>query len=109
MRYKTVTQRIGERLGDIDWNYDFNQHAWSSSSGGHNPELISQELKRMEAALKAGKRVWVRMYETEEPVHEVGMYDGWPYWSPHPSFNSSSWLGSSWHSFMDIREIRIEP
>lgn len=110
MQYRTVTERIGERLGDIDWDYDFQQHSWGSRNGGHNPELIPaevQKLRTMEEAFKNGRPVAVLMYETWERVVDVGMYDGWPYWRSHPSFCSLNWLGCSWHSFMDIRSVRI--
>src|ERR1700750_2574029 len=108
MRHEQRMISIGERLGDIDWSYDLNRHAWSASGGGHNTELIPCEVERwrqMEAAFKAGKTVRVRMYETYEKVVDVGMYDGWPYWRPHPSFQSCNWLGCSWHSFMNIRDL----
>lgn len=113
MKTRMVEERIGERLGDIDWNYDFASHGWTSASGGHNPKLIPQEVERlreMETAFKAGHRVFVKRShgETYEPVNDVGMYDGWPYWRPVPSFNSSTWLGGSWHCFTWIADIRVE-
>lgn len=111
MKLRMVEQREGERLGDIDWAYDFVSHAWTADRGGHNPELIPKEvelLRQVEEAFKAGKSVKVRMYETLESVVDVGMYDGWPHWRPVPSFCSSSWLGSSWHDFTSLRDVVIE-
>lgn len=113
MKTRTVTERVGERLSDIDWSYDFAGHGWTSSSGGHNPELIPIEVERLrqvEEAFKAGKRVSVRLRHGEvyEPVGDVGMYDGWPYWRPVPSVQSRSWLGASWHNFTWIADVRIE-
>lgn len=111
MKTKTVVERIGERLGDIDWTYDFASHGWSQNCGGHNPKLIQQEvehLRTLEAAFKAGKSCSVRMYDTYEPVVDAGMYDGWPFWRPVPSFMSSTWLGPSWHAFTFISDIKID-
>lgn len=111
MQYRTVVVREGERLGDIDWSYDFASHGWTASRGGHNPELIPREvelLREVERAFKAGERVLVRLEgETYEPVCDVGMYDGWPFWKPTPSVKSSTWLGASWHPFTSIRGVRI--
>lgn len=112
MKYRTVVERIGERLGDIDWSYDFASHAWGPNKGGMNPEQIpiyAQRLRELEAAFKAGKKVGVTNYGDHfDPVIDVGMYDGWPAWKPTPSFCSTTWLGACWHPWYSIGQLRIE-
>lgn len=112
MQYRTVTERIGERLGDIDWNYDFASHRWTSSRGGINPELVPREvemLRQVESALKEGKRVQVTTYGDHlNDVVDCGMYDGWPHWKPVPSFQIRNWLGVEWHGFYSLGRVVIE-
>jgi hypothetical protein len=39
-------------------------------------------------------------------ILEIGMYDGWPYWSPYPSYCTVSPLGGiEWLSFNSIDSI----
>lgn len=111
MKTRMVEERIGERLSDIDWSYDFAAHGWGPGRGGHNPDCIQEEvtmLKKIEAAFKAGEKVFVKLHGCIfEPVCDVGMYDGWPFWRPTPSVMSSTWLGPSWHPFTSISGIQI--
>lgn len=111
MKTRTVTERIGERLGDIDWSYDFRSHCWGTNIGGTNPEFVERAielLRQVEEAFKAGKSVKVRYYEIFEPVIGVGMYDGWPYWRPVPSVCSCTWLGASWHCFTSLMAVQVD-
>ena len=111
MKTVQVTQRIGELLGPVDWSYDFASHGWDRSpSGGHNPTMIAQEveyLRAAEAGLNSGHDVFATCYSVEHRVIAVGMYDGWPYWRPVPSFCVVTFLGSEWHPFTSILQVRV--
>ena len=102
--------REGEKLGPVDWSYDFASHGWDKNQGGgHNPTCIPKEIEmlgQLETWLKEGKACEVLMYSMWEPVIDTGMYDGWPYWKPVPSFYSTTWLGGSWHAFTSINSVR---
>jgi hypothetical protein len=109
MRYETVTNRIGEYLGPIDWNYDFAQHNWGPNHGGINPELsrkldwlreLEANPQHYQATTDGGwpKIGWKR-------VVQVGMYDGWPFWKPVPSVQIAGTLGCEWHSWYSITAI----
>lgn len=110
MKTRTVTERIGEYLGPVDWSYDFAQHNWSGSRGGINPEvgkksletlrLLEAEPEAYEATIDGGwpKIGWKR-------VLKVGMYDGWPFWKPTPSVLLSGPLGAEWHPWYSITDF----
>lgn len=114
MMFETTTVRIGERVADIDWAYDFRSHFnILCSDDEHRDEACERakdRLRRMEAAIKEGKEVlattngsWPRC--GLKKVADVGMYDGWPYWRPVPSVMTYGTLGTEWHSFSSITDI----
>ena len=110
MKTRTVTINEGEKLGPVDWSYDFAAHGWGPGKSGHNPDCIPREVKmlrQLEAWLAEGKPCEVLMYSIWEPVLDTGMYDGWPYWKPTPSFYSTTWLGGSWHAFTSINAVQL--
>lgn len=47
MRFETRTIRIGERVGDIDWSYDFESHGWDRE--GHSFLMVTDahRIKRI--------------------------------------------------------------
>ena len=107
MRYETQTIRIGEKVGPIDWGYDFRANA-----GGFNPDLIDAQIDMLRRA-EAGNceattdggwpRVgWGRVLDT-------GMYDGWPHWAPTPAVYIAGALGGGWHQWYAISEVRELP
>lgn len=108
MRTETRTVRIGECVGPVDWTYDFAGHCSS------NRDYFARTLEAFEELARgvvAGER-WEATTDGGWPrvgwgaVTQVGMYDGWPYWRPVPSFYLSSWLGGSWHAFSSLSEAR---
>lgn len=118
MRTETRTVRIGERVGDIDWTYNFRQHFDNLGSSEERRDEACEEakelLRRMEAAHKEGREIrattdggWPRfgLYK----VIDVGMYDGWPYWRPVPSVLTLGPLGTEWHSFCSITTVEDVP
>jgi hypothetical protein len=110
---KTVTriERVGEYLGPVDWSYDFTSHDWGDGHGGVNPECSKQateELQKLVALMEQGKTCTISLYGIEQRVLQVGMYDGWPFWEPTPSVLVATWLGSEWHSWYSIRNVKVK-
>lgn len=110
MRTETRIVRIGEHLGPVDRSYDFDQH----KSGDEKwwPKRVETFISMLEA-FEAGTPI---LATTDGGVPrfgwgdllEVGMYDGWPFWKPVPSFLISSSLGGAeWHWFGSLSEWRI--
>lgn len=109
MKTVTRTEQVGEHLGPIDWTYDFAAHGWTESHGGINPALIPAMIERLKQ-LEHGE--WQATTDGGWPrcgwgkVIAVGMYDGWPHWKPTPSVLICSPLGSSWHPWYSVTDIR---
>lgn len=110
---RTVTERVGENLGPVNWTYDFASHFLNVCS----PQEVRDELcERAKACLRTledaaligeiGKWKVVTTFGLDQPV-EVGMYDGYPFWRPVPSYAIyTRGYGVIWHSFDDLSEIR---
>lgn len=103
MRTRTVTERIGEDMGPIDWSYDFAQH-FTSHQANRREEALAQALawlRDLEADPSAYRATtdggWPRFGWHD--VIKVCMYDGWPYWRPVPSVLVAGTLGGEWHCF----------
>ena len=110
MRTETRTVRIGEYLGPVDWSYDFSKH----DSGG-DPRYratLLEKFKAMSEGFARGEK-WRATVDGGSPrigwgnVLEVGMYDGWPYWRPVPSFLLSTHMGAEWHSFSMLTDAKL--
>ncbi len=94
MRTRTVVERIGEWLGPVDWSYDFQQHAMTSTCGGCAQWAIDdgiEQLRRLESE-PGGWWIAPSGFTSFEVVH-VGMYDGWPFWQPTPAVGYIGPLG----------------
>lgn len=114
MRYETRRERIGERVGDVDWSYDFRQHFDNlCANDERRNEQCDQKkgwLRKMEIAHKEGREILATNYGGWprcglHRVIDVGMYDGWPYWKPVPSVMVEGTLGPEWYSFCSITDI----
>lgn len=117
MRTITTTERIGERVGDIDWNYDFLSHFKNYCTGDETKAKYCKEsteqLRTIEERYKAGLRTMATTDGGSSrigwgQVLDVGMYDGWPYWRPVPSVRILGPLGGEWHAFSTVTEIRYD-
>lgn len=116
MRTETRTVRIGERVSDIDWSYDFRSHFDSMGCSVERrdercAERVAQ-LGAVEAAFREGRKVevttdggWPRV--GWGVVLDVGMYDGWPYWRPVPCVLKTGTFGGEWCTF-DRLDAQIE-
>ena len=117
MRTYTTTVSEGEKVGDVDWSYDFRQHFnnYCTSEAGRD-EICAKSVQRfreISEAFAASKTVrattyggWPRCGYGE--VLDVGMYDGWPYWKPVPSvFTRSPLGGGEWHCFAALTDYEL--
>lgn len=106
MRTETQTVWIGEHLGPVDWTFDF-----EADSKGLHPEFAKNCLAWFRQIAEAPDQ-WEATTDGGWPrcgwgrVLEVGMYDGWPYWRPVPSFLLAGTLGPSWHSWSMLSDAR---
>lgn len=114
MKTVTYTERVGERVGDVDWNYDFLSHFGNLCTDENGKfeacELKKELLRLMEERFRYGRLTlattdggWPRFGYSE--VIDVGMYDGWPFFRPVPSVCIRGPLGGSWQAFCTITEI----
>jgi len=111
MRFETKTVRIGEWIGDVpdDWDYDefYKQHL------GQNRESFDKAValfKEMDSALKSGAKVFATQSGgfTHE-VYRCGLYDGWVFWVARPCYSYEGPLyGKHIDEFYNLRAIRIE-
>ena len=103
MKYRTETVREGEELGPVDWS-----HPMVGESRIPEAELreIAEHPERWEATTDGG---WPRFGWRQ--VERLAMYDGWPYWRPHPVFVVSGGPlgGVERHSFASVMEARRLP
>lgn len=107
MRYETVTRRIGECIGPVDWSYDFMQHFQDATDKDERCKRAMDWLRQIEA----DKDAFVATTDGGWPrcgwgdVIGVGMYDGWPWWRPTPSVCIRGPFGGEWHSFYTITGV----
>lgn len=117
MKLVTRTERVGEWLGDVpgDWDYDAFFVRWLASCTSGNPSAKehfdrSVELfKAMAEALKAGKTVHAMTSGGFwHEVYHCGLYDGWVFWVPRPCFVYKGPIpGEHRDEFYSIQQIRI--
>lgn len=114
MKSRTVTVYEGERTGDIDWAYNFEQHTWGPDKGGLNPQCTEDAkslLEAMEKHYRLGKNVEANQSHSDRycRVIDIGMYDGWPHWTPVPSYCVLTYFGAEWHPFYSLNGWRLAP
>lgn len=102
MKTRTVTERIGEYLGPIDWSFDWD---YLSRTQGMSQEQIDEGIEFLKQ-LGDGKGWEIYQYGMWKDVLWVGMYDGWPYWRPMPTIAYKTWLGAEHTSPWSICNIR---
>ena len=100
MRTWTQTHYEGTEIGPVDYS-----HPMIAESG-----FPVDQLRRMEADPSKFKAT------NDGGVPRVGihrvltfcMYDGWPYWQPHPAVMTEGVLGPEWHSLRSLTDIYEE-
>ena len=106
MRTYKITKRIGEKVGDINKDYDITKDV----SHNHNKKELIKKLKsflKAQKLLKNGKKVKFLKGGYCEEVLDIGIYDGWPMWEKRPAIKyahpipgegmSSGYWYSYWH------------
>ena len=112
MRYKTVTERIGEYLGPVDWDgFDFQKAvAGMYQCSGGAERLRQARIDRFRKLCDDPDAYLVSTYggipRIYHELYKVGMYDGWPYWKPYPSVCLKGTLGPEWRPFHSITNIK---
>lgn len=109
MRLETSTVRIGEWLGDVpeDWDYEafFKRYLQNRDYFERGQRLF----KEMAAALKRGAKVYAT--QSGDFTHEVyhcGLYDGWVFWEPRPCYSYKGPLpGEHLDEFYNLLGLRI--
>ena len=110
MRLETKTVKVGEWLGDVpeDWDYD----EFYEENLGQNKEMHDKAValfKEMAEAVKQGKKV----YATQSGgfTHEVygcGLYDGWVFWKPRPCYSYKGPIpGAHTDEYYNLRAIKV--
>jgi hypothetical protein len=110
MRLETQTVRIGEWLGDVpdDWDYEafFAKYLQNRSYFERGRDLF----KEMAAALKRGATVYaMQSGGFEHLVCYCGLYDGWVFWVPRPCYAFRGPIGTDRDEFYNIVGLRIVP
>lgn len=97
MQTRTVTERVGEYLGPVDWAHpDLNGYPKESEI------LQSIEDRQNREDKEEDVFVVLKGYDRPRRVLVVGMYDGWPFWRPYPSVLVSGPFGSEWTPFYNV-------
>ena len=111
MKTIQVTKRIGENMGPVDWSYNFLYHFQSHCCSGEKKKEYCKHavetLRHVEEEFRAGKAIQVRVGEVWLKLLDVGMYDGWPFWVPTPSFQVHTIFGTEWHTFSELKAMRF--
>ena len=114
MRTHTVTKRVGEFLGPVDWSFGFAEAGKDMCSCGSDvahQEFMARALSCLheaELALWEGYTVYLNEGSLwNSKVLCVGMYDGWPFWKPYPFYCTETAAGADWRPWYNAKRIRI--
>ena len=112
MRYETQTVRIGEWLGAVPENWDY--EAFYEKHLGRSKDSFERSValfKEMDAALRAGKKVFATQSGNfSHEVYRCGLYDGWVFWVPRPCYAYVGPIPAEHiDEFYNLIDIRIEP
>lgn len=87
MRTETVTIRIGENVGPVDWSHPTAKDMpdiWHEAEASPDDFVFSNY---------------------ERTILAICMYDGWPYWEPRPAIQFIGPLNSAEWSFFDSYNV----
>lgn len=109
MKTITVTRRIGEWF-DFEPTW-FDDHEPESGLNPAFAEDCRKVFLQAHELLEAEESVQVKIrYDLPWcTLYHVGLYDGWPYWRPYPSFVREGPLGPETHSYYQIHSVRVAP
>lgn len=110
MKIYQETRREGERVSDIDWQYNFLDHYSNyCCSDDRKQEICDKATALLKKVEKRPRSYLVNVDGYWRELYSVGMYDGWPYWSPTPALCTSGPFGSEWHFFYDLKDAKGKP
>lgn len=81
MKTRTVTERVGENMGPVDWSHP---------TAVGMPQIWRDAEKNPDGFVFS---------EYQRTILEICMYDGWPYWKPTPAICFLGPIGSEWAFF----------
>lgn len=109
MKHRTVTVYEGERLGDVPDDFDFEPFC-KRFMGGHHQGFLAESIatyREMLAAFKADPNGLIASEgEFQHEVIDMGLYDGWPFWTPRPCYFWKTWAGGEWREFYSLRAFK---
>ena len=111
MKYRTVTEKVGELLGPVDWDYDFKKHYQGHAVSASKRKQCEKDIETLRLLAENPGEYEATTYGGMPRcgwghVIAVGMYDGWPHWKPVPSVCIQGVLGPEWASFNRVTDIR---
>ncbi len=104
---KTYERTIIEHEGEwfhLNENWDY----MSENCYPNNPE-VRKEI--WETFLKCAKNPEKYLASTDymfapKKIVNIGMYDGWPYWKPYPSFAIEGIFGAETHGWWQLNHVK---
>lgn len=90
MRTETVTVRIGENVGPVDWDHP---------TAKDMPDIWREAEKAPADYVFSGYR---------RPILAICMYDGWPYWKPTPAIQFIGPLNSAEWTFFNSYDVHAD-
>lgn len=110
MKTRMVEERVGEDLGPVDWSHPWIAEMEADANWRAGILIRIREYTRATAAGEPDE--WVATDDGGCPkigygkVLDAVMYDGWPYWTPHPVLLVSQWYGVQRIPFRNVADIR---
>jgi hypothetical protein len=104
MRVNDFGAHIRGKVAAIDYGHESLQYRGQQLGPEHHARKV-QALRDLEAALAHGGTARATTSGGEcaraslQMMIDVGMYDGWPYWSGYPSVCLTGPLGPEWQPF----------
>ena len=101
---ETVVRRVGEWF-PLDENYDY----MAEDIYPNNPETRQKVWDKFLTCYNNPDKYLAStgFMMTVKKIVNIGMYDGWPYWKPYPSFSLLYWFGAETHSWWQINHIEL--
>lgn len=91
-------QRAGELKPGIDWSYDFSNGFARMGAPQETKDAYRDRCVAFLKTIKPGDCV-TSSGQFDRIVVEVGMYDGWPFWTPTPAISYIGPLGCIEYDF----------
>ena len=112
MRFETRQVRVGEWLGDVprDWDWEAFRKKFLSTRAVDDYNKSAGLFEQMAEAIERGAEVTA--YVSGGFGHKVlrcGLYDGWPFWEPRPCYRYKGPIPAEHiDEFYNLQSIKIE-